>query len=582
MKIANGEQSNGKEPEYSFGNFSLWSDGTFFRGRAEIHLAPKELAALRLLLAHAGQVVSRAQLKEALWGDVHVTFDSVPRCLSSLRTRLEPEACIQTIYKRGYRLVGPVQQPGSRTGSPARLAILPFDTGHNVAEHLGPAVAEEVTTRITASSPSWVSLLARDSVFSLARQGLTAVQLGEALKADLVLAGTLLALPTRYRLRVEMIRVADGTQIWVEDMLARQDQIPWLESQLEQRLMFRLGEMPTASMPAGEAVKPDAYDMYLHGHHEWQTHERHLMQDGMERLIQATELDPSLTSAQIDLAHLCVTQEFSGFISPETASKHIRRIGDAIADVPVRAPSLLPILGWIDFHIDRDLPAALDRFSASAHLPHDASTTRLRVMLALSRHRFEEAREWLRSALLVDPFAPWLHACMAWTWHLAGERAESVATIEKALSLFPEDENVLLHGALILAFNGEAERGVSLAQELVRRAPYFDTAMAIHAYTLARAEQRDQAGEILERLQWLSRERFVLRGFIPAAFAALGSVEEAISELRAADDSRCPWFFQMLADPRLEPLHGHPEFEQMRGTLEKLEDSAAEVVEYQC
>ena len=582
MKIANGVQANGKEPEYCFGNFSLWSDGTFFRDQAEIHLPPKELSALRLLLAHAGQVVTRAQLKQALWGDLHVTSDSVPRCLSSLRAHLEPETCIQTIYKRGYRLVGPVQPRGSQAGSPARLAILPFATGHNVAEHLGPAIAEEVTTRITATGPSWVSLLARDSVFSLARRGLTAVQLGITLEADLVLAGTLLALPTRYRLRVEMIRVVDGTQIWVEDMLARQDQIPWLELQLVQRLMFRLGEMPPASMPVAEAAKPDAYEMYLHGHHEWQTYERHLMQDGMERLIQATELDPSLTSAQIDLAHLCVTQEFSGFISPDAASKQIRRIGDAIADVPVRAPSLLPILGWINFHVDRDLPAALDRFSASAHLPHDASTTHLRVMFALSRHRFEEAREWLQSALLVDPFAPWLHTCMAWTWHLAGQRAESVATIEKALSLFPEDESALLHGALILAFNGEAERGASLAGKLVRRAPYFDTATAIHAYTLACAERRDEAGEILERLQWLSRERFVLRAFIPAAFAALGSVDEAISELRAADDSRCPWFFQMLAGPRLEALHGHPEFEHMRQSLEKLEDSVAEVVEYQC
>ena len=86
---------------------------------------------------------------------------------------------------------------------------------------------------------------------------------------------------------------------------------------------------------------------------------------------------------------------------------------------------------------------------------------------------------------------------------------------------------------------------------------------------------------ILERLQWLSRERFVLRSFLPAAFAALGAVDEAIAELQAADDARCPWFFQMLADPRLQPLHGHAEFELMRESLEKLEFSAAERLEYQ-
>jgi DNA-binding winged helix-turn-helix (wHTH) protein len=87
----------------SFAGFRLEADGTLWRGETVVHLPPKELAALRLLLAYAGQIVSPLQLRHALWGDVHVTADSVPKCLSSLRARLEPENCIQTVYKRGYR-----------------------------------------------------------------------------------------------------------------------------------------------------------------------------------------------------------------------------------------------------------------------------------------------------------------------------------------------------------------------------------------------------------------------------------------------------------------------------------------------
>jgi hypothetical protein len=41
--------------------------------------------------------------------------------------------------------------------------------------------------------------------------------------------------------------------------------------------------------------------------------------------------------------------------------------------------------------------------------------------------------------------------------------------------------------------------------------------------------------------------------------------------LRAADEARCPWFFQALADPRLKPLHGNPEFERMRAILPVME-----------
>ena len=108
MKLSSEARSDAKETEFSFGDFRVDHDGTFSRGDVEIHLPPKELAALRLLLSNAGQIVSSAQLKHSLWGDVHVTSDSVPRCMSSLRARLGSDQCIQTIYKRGYRLAGPV------------------------------------------------------------------------------------------------------------------------------------------------------------------------------------------------------------------------------------------------------------------------------------------------------------------------------------------------------------------------------------------------------------------------------------------------------------------------------------------
>jgi hypothetical protein len=55
----------------------------------------------------------------------------------------------------------------------------------------------------------------------------------------------------------------------------------------------------------------------------------------------------------------------------------------------------------------------------------------------------------------------------------------------------------------------------------------------------------------------------------------LGDHDAALAELRTAAESRCPWFFQTLADPRLKPLHGHPEFDQLRAILTRMEASVA-------
>ncbi len=621
--------------EVSFAAFRLQADGTLLRGEAVVHLPPKELAALRVLVANAGQIVTPHELREALWGDVHVTADSVPKCLSSLRARLAPEECIQTVYKRGYRFTAEVRSSGAAPANALpRLAIPPFATDYGVPEHLGPAVAEETIFRLCNAQTPAVTVLARDSVFMLASQGLSAQQIGETLKADLVLAGSLRALPSHFRLRAEMIRVEDGAQIWVEDLIVPQSRIAGVESELGIRLAFRLQtgslsisaaatgfeisggseeaglaaweggdtqaleDTPEASSPQG-SNRREAYELYQRAHYEWQTLLRHRMQDSLQHLQRATELDPSLIAAKVDLVNLCVTEAIYGFMSPAVAADLVRRAvkpgtvalarqrklprhspgrwGDEpVPESPMRGEAVLPALGWIRFHVDRDLPAALSAFSLAAHLPHNPWITRARSMFALSRHRFAEAIGLLRAAVLQDPFAPWLQARLAWALHLDGQPNESVRQILHALALFPDHEGAALYGSIILAFNGEAGRAIEVAQALVQRSPYFDLATAVQAYALACAGRADEARAILERLEWLSRERFVLRTFNPAVHVVLGDLEAALADLRTAGETRCPWFFQMLGDPRLKPLHGRPEFAEMLGILSGMEAEAAE------
>ena len=650
-----------RDSGFSFGVFRLEADGALFRGDKPVHLPPRELAALQFLLAHAGQIVTPLQLKQALWGDVHVTADSIPKCLSSLRARLQPEECIQTVYKRGYRFSSKVLPLGEALAvALPRLAITPFAALYGVPEHLGMAIAEETITRFTRARHPAVSILARDSVFTLALRGLNAQQIGETLKADLVLTGSLRTLPAHFRLRAEMILVQQGTQIWVEDLLVDRSRFAGLESELVNRLAFRLftagvpGAFPgsqdagsvslrgcdlppqpatrRSALPRTESTRfpssrdwndgglsisasaepfverrkrtgrREAYEIYQRGHHEWQTLQRHRMQDGMQLLSRAIELDPSLIAARVDLVNLCIALSFYGFMSPAVAADLVRRTAElgpasgvhgkrallpgavatglgrwseiSIPDLPPGAEAILPALGWISFHVDHDLPAALHAFSVTAHLPHEPWITRLRVMFALSRHRFDEAIGLLRDDLQLDPYSPSLHARLAWALHLASQAGESVECIHRTLALFPEDEISQLYATVILAFNGDAPRAIQLAQNLAQRSPHFDIASAVHAYALACSGRDDEARTILERLQWLSRERFVLSSFTPAVHVVLGNHHAALSELRAAADARCPWFFQMLADPRLNPLHSHPEFNELRSIFTRMEEAA--------
>ncbi|HEY1638645.1 MAG TPA: hypothetical protein VGF62_08985, partial [Rhizomicrobium sp.] len=464
------------------------------------------------------------------------------------------------------------------------LAILPFATGFGVPEYLGSSLADQAGTRLNAGLHPALSILAKDSAFALSRQGLSIREIGEQLKADLVLSGAVQALPAHWRLHAEITRVEDGSCIWSEDRLVERARLAGLETELVNLVTFRTGGAGL-SIAASASPEPEqeaellprqreTYEVFTRARYDWQSLERHRMQDALQQLLHVIDVDPTLTAARVDLANLCVMQAVCGFMEPQVAADIVRRFAGTAQEISAGAEALMPALGWLSFHVDRNLPAALSLFAQSAHLPHDPWTTRARALFALSRHRFGEAVELLESAIRHDPFSAWLQARLAWTHHLAGEAEVSLQLARTALDRFPHHESTQIYGAMILSFHGEADRGVELAQALAQRMPYLDAAAAVHAYALAMAGREGEARVILERLQWLSRERYVMNTFAPPVYVALGEFDKALAGLRVSSNHRCPWFFQMLADPRLGPLRERTEFQSMLGELAGMEAEA--------
>ncbi len=458
------------------------------------------------------------------------------------------------------------------------LAILPFSAGYDVPEYLGLAVAEQTMEQLSRARPAVASMVAWHSACALARRGLPAQEIGAMLHAELILTGQVLATPGRHRLRVEMIRVEDGAPLWVEDVIAQREQMVELAGELVNRVTSRLRAEETPIEIDAEAVRPatsqaqrEAHDLYLRAHHEWQNMERHQMQNAMGRLLRAVELDSALMAARVELAQLAILQCIYGYLSPRIAAATVHRAADGIPELNAQAEALLPALGWVEFHFDRDARSALRMMARSSGQTYDAANTRVCSWLLLSRHRFGEAVELLRAAIRLDPYAPWLQAALAWSLHLAGERDASVRQILKAIDMSAEYDKSLFFGAMILGFNGEAARAITLAETLAARSSHYDLAISAHAYALACAGRVEDSLNLLERLQWLSRERYVLNTLNAATHVVLGASDAALEELRAANESRCPWFFHMLADPRLKPLKGRPEFAALESSLKAMQ-----------
>jgi DNA-binding winged helix-turn-helix (wHTH) protein len=108
-----------------FGEFTFDSARqVLLRGSEPVHLTPKTMRLLEILLERRGQLVSHDELTDLLWPDVIVGDASLKNTVAALRTSLGDDGrdprLVVTVHKRGYRFVEP---PGGPDGSLQEKAV---------------------------------------------------------------------------------------------------------------------------------------------------------------------------------------------------------------------------------------------------------------------------------------------------------------------------------------------------------------------------------------------------------------------------------------------------------------------------
>ena len=98
---------------YRFGPFAVErASYRMVRGDTVVPLTPKLLDLLIHLLDHAGELVTKESLLDAIWPDANVTDNALTQAISELRQALGDDPSspryIKTVARRGYRFIAPV------------------------------------------------------------------------------------------------------------------------------------------------------------------------------------------------------------------------------------------------------------------------------------------------------------------------------------------------------------------------------------------------------------------------------------------------------------------------------------------
>ncbi len=595
-----------------------------------VSLTPKAFDTLLVLVENRGRLIEKDELMQAIWPDTFVEEAGLTRNISSLRKALGEipgeTSYIETIPRRGYRFVAEVKetwqetsesvtggeedflsdtdaeksqrasvfassrarmavvislvvltaaviyfmvkagssQPASTPGT-GTLAVLPFKVVGAGAEteHLGIGMTDTLITAL--SSVRDMRVLPTSSV--LRYDGTEdALLVGQALKVDTVLEGTIQQSGDRIRVTVRLTRVRDKWPLWAgkfdEDFngyLAIQDSI---SERVTSALALRLTSEDRSRLMKHHTKNAEAYQLYIRGRYFWNKRTRDGYQKAIKLFNEAIEKDPSYALAYSGLAD-CYVLGGDAKSTEEAFSKAKEAAVKAIA---------------------------LDDTLAEAH-----------ASFALTRMaydwNFAAAEEEFRRAIALNPNYPTAHQWYADCLILMGRVDEAIASVDRAQGLDPLSLIISRDAGRISYFARRYDEAIAECRKTLEMDPGFyparitlgdahvqknayDEALAEYnsvislsggrarmraslAYVYARSGKETEARRALSELKAMVEGRPASSFDLATAYTGLGDKDNAFRWLEAAYRERSYRLIYMLIDPVFDPLRSDDRFKDI-------------------
>lgn len=475
-------------------------------------------------------------------------------------------------------------RPTAVTPTPAppafpSIAVLPFTNIGNNPENafLADGIADEVISALGRLRTLQVA--ARTSSYAFRGKTDDLASIGTALKVAHVLEGSVQRGGARLRVKVALLRVADGQQLWqaqfdrlLDDVFAIQDEISAsISAALETTLVSGASAAPA---PIARAAAPstdvDTYQLYLKGRFQWNRRTEEGLTEAVALFRTATERDPAFAPAFAGLADSYVVLSAYGARPPHEVMPLAREMARKALAIDPSLAEPHAALGMVAAAYDHDWAAAEASFARAVTLaPAYATAYQWRaVSLWVPLARFDEAMADIAQAQALDPMSLAISATAGIVLALAGRCDDAVARHGQTLALAPGFG--MAHFFLAQAQLGagrvaEAEESVAQAIDLTGGSPEMFTLGALVAAAMG---DRSRAEEVRDGLLGLRDERYVGASLIARAHLASGAPDEAIAWLQRAVEERDADVIYLGARHEYAPLLGQAAFtdllEQLR------------------
>jgi TolB-like protein/DNA-binding winged helix-turn-helix (wHTH) protein/tetratricopeptide (TPR) repeat protein len=461
----------------------------------------------------------------------------------------------------GYRM--------ARTKLPTaqmRMVVLPFQnlTGDPGQEYFADGMTEEMIAELGAMDPDRLGVIARTSAVKYKNSGKGIDQIGQELRVDYVLEGSVREAASRVRITAQLIRVSDQMHVWSESFDRDFKDIVALQADVAQAIASRidvgLNQHQTQPAQLGQ-TNWEAYSAYLKG--------RHLLLDNktnatvavaLQYFQRATELDSNFALGYTGLADAYAEQAdadldpVQAFALSKQAALRALSINPNLAEAHVSLANELLYEEWKWAEAEREYKRALDLKPTYEEAHHSYS----HYLTLAGRH--QEALRESQRLLQLDPLSSHMNSHMGLAYDRAGRFDDAIAQFKKTIALDPNYVRVYQHMGYTYELHkmipeaiAAYRKGVSLAGETLE--VQSDLARA-----LIEEGQREEGLRILRRLEAAASHRYVSPVDLAGIYAVLGDHERALHLLETAlqQHNRSLLFIHLYAE--FDGLRGDPRF----------------------
>lgn len=487
-----------KSPEIvRFGVFELdCRNGELRREGNLTKLQPQPAKILKILVSRHGELVTRQELAEQVWGSqTFVDFEQgLNYAIRQIRAALADDTghprFLETIPKRGYRFIAPVNNghtsaegelPSTRSrrvilryafallavaatavtlGFKARsgllnlhlwntphtpitsIAVLPL---HNLSpdqeyEYFSEGMTDELITHLAQIGK--LRVISHTSVkrYNEIKQPLR--EIAQELGVDAVIEGTVMRSGDRVRITAQLIDARSDQHLWAQSYERNLKDILALQNEVAQQIALEVGISLTADQQArfgtNLPIDPAAHELYLKGN----VYSNLLNCDGWAKGLnyyqQAIEKDPNYALAHLGAGESYFHLADSACWSQADAFIKARSATQKALELDPSLGKTHTLLGNLAFYHDWDWSNAEKEYARAIELdPNDAEAHAAYAVFLVAMNRQEHGLEEINKAHQLDPVSEHTNMVHSYVLYLAHQYDQSIDHTMKTLELYP-------------------------------------------------------------------------------------------------------------------------------------------------